>query len=134
MPREDLIQLRRGPAATWTSDNPILDAGEEGWETDTGRGKTGDGSTPWNSLYYDRSQRDADGTVHDAEIPASIARVADVDTALAAKVDEASGLVVVAHGAVAGTARPAGAAVVYWVGSVTPTNAIDQDLFYDTSA
>jgi hypothetical protein len=166
------IQERRGPAAEWVSVNPVLAAGEEGYETDTGRGKTGDGATAWNDLVYDKVPRAVDGTVPDAQIPASIARDAEVTaavnaavaalvasapgtldtldelaaalgddpnfatttaTALASKVAIASGLVVVNHGATAGTARPAGAAVVYWIGSVVPTNAIDEDLFFDTS-
>jgi len=46
------IKLRRGTAAAWTSANPILDAGEPGLETDTGRIKLGDGSTAWTSLGY----------------------------------------------------------------------------------
>src|SRR5574337_43335 len=46
------IQLRRGTAATWTSVNPTLHAGEPGYETDTGRYKIGDGSTAWTSLAY----------------------------------------------------------------------------------
>jgi hypothetical protein len=44
-----------------------------------------------------------------------------------------SGMVVVSHGSTAGTARPAGAAVVYWIGSATPANAQNQDLWYDTT-
>lgn len=43
-------------------------------------------------------------------------------------------MVVVTHGATAGTARPPGAAAVYWIGSVSPTNAQAHDLWYDTSA
>jgi hypothetical protein len=46
------IQLRRGTAAQWTSTNPTLAAGEQGYETDTGKLKIGDGSTAWNSLGY----------------------------------------------------------------------------------
>lgn len=46
------IQLRRGTAATWTSANPTLAAGEMGYETDTGFYKIGDGTTAWNSLKY----------------------------------------------------------------------------------
>lgn len=46
------IQLRRDTAANWTSVNPILAAGEEGYETDTGKRKIGDGSTPWAGLPY----------------------------------------------------------------------------------
>lgn len=46
------IQLRRGSAATWTSANPTLEAGEVGVETDTGKAKIGTGSTAWTSLPY----------------------------------------------------------------------------------
>jgi hypothetical protein len=46
------IQMRRGAAATAATDNVTLAAGEIGVETDTGKFKIGDGSTPWNSLPY----------------------------------------------------------------------------------
>ena len=46
------IQLRRGTAAQATADNPTLAAGEVGFETDTGKLKIGDGSTPWTALPY----------------------------------------------------------------------------------
>jgi len=46
------IQLRRGTAAQWVSANPVLAAGEQGYETDTGKLKIGNGSTAWNSLSY----------------------------------------------------------------------------------
>lgn len=41
---------------------------------------------------------------------------------------------VVVHGAVAATARPAGYGAIHWIGSVAPTNAIDNDVWTDTSA
>src|SRR5699024_726172 len=44
--------VRRGLAATWTSQNGVLKAGEIGLETDTKKAKMGDGSTAWNSLPY----------------------------------------------------------------------------------
>lgn len=44
------IQFRRGTASQWSSTNPILAAGELGYETDTGNFKIGDGTTAWNSL------------------------------------------------------------------------------------
>ena len=47
-----LIQIRRGTAASWTSENPTLEAGEFGLETDTGKTKIGNGSTAWTSLSY----------------------------------------------------------------------------------
>lgn len=46
------IKTRRGTAATWTSINPVLDAGEFGYESDTTKFKIGNGSTAWNSLSY----------------------------------------------------------------------------------
>lgn len=46
------IQIRRGTASQWTSANPTLAAGEQGYETDTGKMKIGNGSTAWNSLAY----------------------------------------------------------------------------------
>lgn len=46
------FQNRRDTAATWTSKNPILLAGELGLETDTDRFKFGDGVTAWNDLGY----------------------------------------------------------------------------------
>lgn len=52
MPVNTLLQMRRGTAATWTSTNPTLSAGEWGYETDTGRAKVGDGLTAWTSLKY----------------------------------------------------------------------------------
>ena len=46
------IQLKRGPAANWTSTNPTLAAGEFGFETDTGKFKVGNGSAAWSGLGY----------------------------------------------------------------------------------
>jgi hypothetical protein len=46
------IQIRRGTASQWTSTNPTLASGEQGYETDTGKMKIGNGSTAWNSLAY----------------------------------------------------------------------------------
>lgn len=45
----------------------------------------------------------------------------------------ANAIVTVTHGADATVARPAGIAAVYWIGSVTPTNAATYDLFFDTA-
>jgi hypothetical protein len=46
------IQLRRDTAANWTPVNPVLAQSELGIETDTGKGKLGDGATAWNDLDY----------------------------------------------------------------------------------
>ena len=39
-------------ASEWTSRNPVLSAGEIGYESDTGHFKIGDGTTNWSSLGY----------------------------------------------------------------------------------
>lgn len=44
------IQLRRGTAAQWRRANPVLAAGEPGFEVDTLRHKVGDGQQPWSEL------------------------------------------------------------------------------------
>lgn len=46
------IQLRRGAATRWFTNNPVLADGEPGYEKNTGRFKIGDGSTAWNDLPY----------------------------------------------------------------------------------
>ena len=52
MPAVNTIQLRRDAAATWTSVNPVLAAGEVGLETDTRLMKAGNGSSTWTALPY----------------------------------------------------------------------------------
>jgi len=46
------LKIRRDTAANWTSSDPTLEVGEQGYETDTGKLKIGDGATAWTSLGY----------------------------------------------------------------------------------
>jgi hypothetical protein len=46
------MRQRRGTAAAWANKNSVLRNGELGIETDTKRGKVGDGVTKWNDLPY----------------------------------------------------------------------------------
>ncbi len=46
------IKHRQGTAATWESKNPVLAAGELGYDTTNKRTKIGDGVTPWNDLDW----------------------------------------------------------------------------------
>ena len=48
----DRIQIRRDTKARWADLNPILAAGEMGFEIDNNRLKIGNGITAWNSLPY----------------------------------------------------------------------------------
>jgi len=52
MAAQTVLQFRRGTAALWASANPVLAAGEFGFETDTNKGKIGNGTTAYNSLSY----------------------------------------------------------------------------------
>lgn len=52
MSRINFIQVRSGLAAHWSSENPVLGQHEPGFETDTGRWKSGDGATAWADLSY----------------------------------------------------------------------------------
>ena len=46
------MQQRRGLAAQWTAANPVLAAGEIGFETDTSKFKMGNGTSTWSQLVY----------------------------------------------------------------------------------
>ena len=48
------IQLRRGTASEWSTENPVLLEGEIGIQLDSARNriKIGDGTTAWNDLPY----------------------------------------------------------------------------------
>jgi hypothetical protein len=63
MPAINVIKLRRGTAAQWTTADSVLAAGEMGVELDTGRSKFGDGATAWTSLSYSVGDSSGIGTV-----------------------------------------------------------------------
>ena len=46
------MQQRRGTALQWSTANPVLAAGEIGFETDTSKFKIGNGSSTWTALTY----------------------------------------------------------------------------------
>jgi hypothetical protein len=52
MPAQTKIQMRQGTATEWTTANPILANGENGYETDTKKFKIGDGTSTWSALDY----------------------------------------------------------------------------------
>jgi hypothetical protein len=60
------MQQRRGTAAQWSSANPILAAGEIGFETDTGKFKIGNGSSNWSSIVYYASAEDLSSLIDGA--------------------------------------------------------------------
>ena len=71
----DKIQKRRDSSINWANVNPVLASGEDGYETDTRKTKTGDGSTPWNSLPY--------SSITSGELAAAVDGKVDATTTLA---------------------------------------------------
>ena len=59
------MQQRRGTAAQWTGANPILAAGEIGFESDTNQFKIGDGVNHWEDLSYFKNLEDLGGSLDD---------------------------------------------------------------------
>ena len=81
------IQLRRGTVSEWSTTNPILAAGEIGFETNTNKIKVGDGTTHWNSLDYITAEADTAnlGGQIASDIAAAIQTAEDyTDTSIAA--------------------------------------------------
>lgn len=66
------IQLRRGTAANWTSEDPTLASGEVGVETDTGRAKIGNGVDTWTDLPYSDATRAVQADVDEVMSPFDI--------------------------------------------------------------
>ena len=66
------MQQRRGTAAQWTAANPILAAGEIGFETDSGKFKMGDGVNTWSSLFYFADSADFDTTAINTSINSAV--------------------------------------------------------------
>ena len=46
------ILIRRDTSTNWSTVNPLLLNGEQGYETNTGKMKIGDGIHNWNDLSY----------------------------------------------------------------------------------
>jgi len=59
------MQQRRGTALQWSGANPILAAGEIGFESDTNQFKIGDGVNHWEDLSYFKNLEDLGGSLDD---------------------------------------------------------------------
>lgn len=66
------MQQRRGTAAQWTAADPILAAGEIGFETDTGEFRLGDGVNQWSDLSPFKNIVDLGGNLDDYILLTSI--------------------------------------------------------------
>jgi len=78
------MQQRRGTAAQWIStndgDGPILEVGEIGFETDTGKFKIGDGVNNWIDLDYFLDESEIDGITGDYILSSTLGQNGGVAT------------------------------------------------------
>jgi hypothetical protein len=108
------MQQRQGTADQWLTADPVLGAGEIGFETDTNSFKIGDGVNSWNTLDYFTNETglaaslsdyilstekaaangvatlDANGFVPASQLDIDV--TADIDAAVAALIDGAPGV------------------------------------------
>jgi hypothetical protein len=86
------IIQRHDQSDVWFATNPVLQAGEVGWETDTRLSKIGNGVTPWNALSYTMANISVDkvdlgldqvDNTSDVDKPVSSATQTALDNALA---------------------------------------------------
>ena len=66
------MQQRRGTASQWTTANPILAAGEIGFESDTGEFRVGDGVNHWDDLSPFKNIVDLGGNLDDYVLLTSV--------------------------------------------------------------
>jgi hypothetical protein len=103
------IQLRNDTAANWTTSNPTLQAGELGYETDTGKFKLGTGALAWTSLSY-------------ASILPGVAAIVDADINASAAIADTKLATISTAGKVSGTAITSGN--ITTSGTVLTSNAL----------
>jgi hypothetical protein len=74
------IQFRRGSASQWRTANPVLSAGEPGFELDTGKYKIGDGSTPWSDLDHFVGTSEVSGNFSSLSVDGVVQPTYDIDS------------------------------------------------------
>lgn len=100
------MQQRRGTAAQWTGANPILAAGEIGFESDTSKFKIGDGVNHWDDLIYYASAEELSSIIDGApdllntlnELAAALGDDPEVLTTIANNLDAHSSDTTSVHG------------------------------------
>jgi hypothetical protein len=74
------VKVKRATAARWASQNPVLAAGEIGYETDTRKMKLGDGTSSWTQLSYLAADGTGTGTGTGTGGQAATIRIGTVTT------------------------------------------------------
>ena len=121
------MQQRRGLASQWASVNPVLAAGEIGFETDTSKFKMGNGTSTWSQLSYFANATELQAAI-DSVVgmsPESLNTLAEIATALGNDEDFLSALATNARvdNVVLGGAAQAQAAATAAATALTAHNA-----------
>lgn len=109
------LQHRRGTASQWVAANPVLAAGEMGFETDTTYMKVGNGTSAWTALPYTARTVDANALQRAIDLATIKAEAAAASAAAAAISATATGK------------------SKLWISSTTPAGITVGDLWADTS-
>ena len=116
------LQHRRGTASQWVSINPLLAAGEMGFETDTQRMKVGDGTHAWNNLPY--SARTFDVNVLDNTVALALGHANNAASSATASA---------ASAAAAAVSATASGKSKLWIASSTPSGIATGDLWVNNT-
>ena len=76
------MQQRRGTQAQWAAANPVLAAGEIGFEIDNNRFKVGDGTNTWSAISYFVDIESVLGGVSGTDLPAALDTLNEIANAL----------------------------------------------------
>lgn len=124
--------LRSGTAALWASVNPVLAAGEPGYETDTGTFKVGDGITAWSTLpAYERNRQPLNGNL---TAEAGLTAAADQISYYTGAGAKALAAFTAAGRAVVGAVSAAAQRTALELGNLATQNILDEDSFATNSA
>lgn len=121
-----VMHVRRRTTQEWADQNPILTKDQMALDTETDEFRIGDGETRWSKLP-NYSRRGGGGTISFADLTVTEEFLQGIQDRLDA-LEAVGSIVVVEHGDDPDVARPTDAKVVYWLGSVEPVNALDEDL------
>lgn len=124
--------LRSGTAALWASVNPVLAAGEPGYETDTGTFKVGDGITAWSALpAYERNRQPVNANL---TAEAGLTAAADQISYYTSAGAKALAAFTAAGRALVGAVNATAQRTALGLGNIATTDILDEDSFGTNSA
>lgn len=120
-----VMHVRRRTTEEWTDQNPILVKDQMALDTTSGEFRIGDGQTRW--AYLPSYSRGGSGGSSYADTHVTQTFLNALEERLVS-LEAGDPITVIEHGSNANHPRPTGVKVVYWLGTVEPVNAVDDDL------